>query len=297
MKVLISGARGLIGSALTTRLERSGHASTGLSRSPRADEIGWDPNEGGLDTAALEGFDAIVHLAGESIAAGRWTAAKKTAIQESRVRGTSLLAQALAGLQRRPTTFVVASAIGYYGNRPGEVLDESSPSGDGFLAEVCRLWEDAAAPAREAGIRTVHTRFGIILSAVGGALQPLLTVTRLGLGGPIGSGRQMWSWIALEDVAGALEHALRSDALAGPVNIVAPNAIPQREFAAILGRVLHRPAFMPLPAVAARLVLGQMADELLMPDQHVRPTRLEATGYDFSFTDLEPALRAITASG
>ncbi|HLY66498.1 MAG TPA: TIGR01777 family oxidoreductase, partial [Chloroflexota bacterium] len=289
----VSGVHGLIGTALTAKLHADGHSVIGLTRSPKAGEIGWDPQAGRLDPGQLEGFDAVVHLAGESIASGRWTAAKKARILESRVSGTSLLAITLAKLQRRPNTFLVASAIGYYGPRPGEQLDEDSASGTGFLAEVCRQWEASAATAREAGIRTIHSRFGMVLSPKGGALKPLLTVAKLGLGGPIGDGRQMWSWIALEDVAGALAHALLADSLAGPMNVVAPNPVPQREFAAILGRVLRRPAFMPLPAFAARLILGHMADELLLPSQHVRPARLLASGYPFTFTELEPALRAM----
>lgn len=293
MKILISGASGLIGSALAAKLRAAGHTVIGLSRSPKEGEIGWSPDTGQLDTSQLEGFDAVVHLAGESIASGRWKAAKKAEILESRVQGTQLLSETLAKLQHRPGTFIVASAIGYYGHRPGQQLDESSISGGGFLAEVCRQWEASAGAARDAGIRTFHSRFGIVLSPNGGALKPLLTIARLGLNGPIGDGRQMWSWIALEDVAGALVHILVTDSLAGPVNVVAPNPVSQREFAATLGHVLRRPSFMPLPAFAARLVLGQMADDLLLPDQNVRPARLLESGYPFAFIDLETALRSM----
>ncbi|MFI5267204.1 MAG: TIGR01777 family oxidoreductase [Chloroflexota bacterium] len=285
MNVLISGAHGLIGRALTAKLQAGGHAATALSRSPRPDEISWD-----FDGAQLEAFDAVVHLAGESIASGRWTAAKKAAILESRVSLTTKLSEALAMLERPPRTLIVASAIGFYGDRPGEVLDEGSSSGDGFLAEVCRQWEAAAEPARAAGIRVAHSRFGIVLSPHGGALKPLLAVFKLGLGGPIGSGRQMWSWIALEDVASALVHVLVTDNIAGPINFTAPSPLPERDFATVLGRVLRRPAFTPLPAFAARLVLGEMANELLLSDQNVRPTRLLDSGYSFAFTDLEAAL-------
>jgi len=285
--VLISGAHGLVGSALSAKLESGGPSVTALSRSPSAGEIGWD-----FDRSQLEPFDAVVHLAGESIASGRWNPAKKAAILETRVRTTTQLAQALAELPHPPRTLVVASAIGFYGDRPGAVLDESSSAGEGFLADVCRAWEAAAEPARAAGIRVAHTRFGIVLSPKGGALKPLLTVFKLGLGGPIGSGRQMWSWIALEDVAAALVHVLDTDNLAGPVNFVAPNPLPERDFAAVLGRVLRRPAFMPLPAFAARLVLGEMADELLLPDQNVRSC-LADSGYSFAFTQLEAALRSM----
>lgn len=293
MNVLISGASGLMGSALSARLRAQGHIVTGLSRSPDAGEIGWDPQAGRLDPAEMEGFDAVVHLAGESIASGRWTSTKKAKILDSRVRGTTLLAETLAKLQRKPSTLVVASAVGYYGHRPGDDLTEDSAAGAGFLAGVCRQWESAADAARNAGIRTLHSRFGMVLSSKGGALAPLLTVTKLGLGGPVGNGRQLWSWVALEDVAGALAHMLSTDSLSGPVNVVAPNPIQQRRFAATLGRVLRRPAFMPLPAFAARLVLGQMADELLLPSQDVRPAKLLASDYTFAFTDLEPALRSM----
>ncbi|HEX6510840.1 MAG TPA: TIGR01777 family oxidoreductase [Chloroflexota bacterium] len=293
MRVLISGGHGLIGSALTAKLQSAGHEAIALTRSPRTGEVGWDPRDGQLDRSQLQSFDAVVHLAGESIASGRWTAAKKSEILRSRVQGTSLLADALASVEPRPRMLVVASAIGYYGHRPGEALDESSPSGDGFLAEVCRQWEAAAGPARDAGMRVVHTRFGIVLSPKGGALKPLIGVTEAGLGGPVGSGRQMWSWIALEDVAGALAHALATDSLSGPINVVCPNPLQQRDFATVLGRVLGRPAFMPLPAAAARLILGEMASELLLPDQHVRPIKLLDSGYQFAFTELETALRAM----
>jgi uncharacterized protein len=293
MNVLVTGATGLIGSALTAKLQSAGHSVTALSRSPKPGQIGWNPGTGELNLATLEDFDAAVHLAGESIAGGRWTAARKALILDSRVRGTNLLARSLAKLERPPRVLVAASAVGYYGHRPGEVLDEASPSGEGFLAEVCRQWEAAADPARAAGIRTAHTRFGIVLSPHGGALKPLLTTGRLGLGGPIGDGRQVWSWVALEDVAGALVHALQTDTIDGPVNVVNPNALPQREFAKVLGRVLHRPSFMPLPAFAAHLILGQMADELLLASQHVRPGRLLDSGYHFAQTELATALRSM----
>jgi uncharacterized protein (TIGR01777 family) len=293
MDVLISGVTGLVGGALTRELMAAGHRVTGLSRARGTGNIHWNPETGELEATQLEGFDAVVHLAGESIASGRWTAAKKANILESRVRGTRLLADALAKLQRRPRVFVIASAIGYYGHRPGEELNEASASGEGFLAEVCRQWEAAADTSREAGIRTIHTRFGMVLSPEGGALQPLLLTARLGLAGPIGDGRQIWSWVALDDVAGALVHVLTSPDLEGAVNVVAPKPVPQREFAAVFGRVLKRPAFMPLPAFAARLVLGEMADELLLPSQDVRPAKLAASGYRFRFPELEPALHAI----
>jgi uncharacterized protein (TIGR01777 family) len=288
MNLLVSGHRGLIGSALSDRLRGAGHSVIGLSRTPKAGELGWN-----FEAQELARFDAIVHLGGESIAGGRWTGAKKAELLSSRVDTTAQLAQGIASLTHRPNVFVVASAIGFYGHRPGEVLGEESASGGGFLAEVCRQWEAAAEPARSAGVRTVHTRFGVVLSPRGGALQKLLLPSRLGLGGPIGDGRQMWSWVALDDVAGAILHALTSESLSGPINVVAPNPVSQSEFARVLGRVLRRPAIMPLPAPAARLILGQMAEEMLLASQNVRPAKLLDSSYAFAFTELEPALRAM----
>jgi uncharacterized protein len=299
MRVLISGASGMIGGALSARLRADGHFVVALSRRPGPGDIGWNPAAGegphlaSSSAVGEECFDAVVHLAGESIASGRWTAAKKARILDSRVRGTRLLTEALASSRQPPRTLLAASAIGFYGDRPGETLDESSASGGGFLAEVCRQWEAAAEPARAAGVRVVHTRFGMVLSADGGALKPLLTVFRLGLGGPIGSGRQTWSWIALDDVAAALAHLLTAEDVAGPVNVAAPNPLPQRDFAACLGRQLGRPAFLPLPAFGARLALGQMAGELLLPDQRVRPARLLDSGFTFAHPDLPEALRSL----
>ena len=302
MRVLISGASGLIGSALRARLTASGHDVAALSRRPGPGDVGWNPATGqgphlASPTAVGEelAFDAVVHLAGESIASGRWTPAKKARILDSRLRGTRLLAEALASMRQPPRTLLSASASGFYGDRPGEVLDESSPSGSGFLADVCRQWEAAAEPARAAGLRVVHPRFGMVLSPNGGALEPLLTVFRLGLGGPIGNGRQVWSWIALDDVAAALAHLLAAEDVAGPVNVAAPNPLPQREFAACLGRELRRPAVLPLPAFAARLVLGEMAGELLLPDQRVRPARLIDSGFTFALPDLPEALHSLLA--
>lgn len=293
MRVLITGVRGLIGRALEARLTSAGHSVTGLSRSPGRGDIGWDVNAGQMEAGRLEGFDAVVHLAGESIAAGRWTATKKAAIMDTRVRGTRLLATTLAGLDRPPRILIGASAIGWYGHRPGETLDEGSATGTGFLAEVCRQWEAAAEPARAAGIRVLHARFGVVLSPHGGALKPLLKIARLGLAGPVGSGRQIWSWIALEDVANGVAHLMGTEDVTGPVNFTAPNPVSQGEFASTLGRVLGRPAFMPLPAFAARIVLGEMANELLLPDQHVVPSKLNDSGYVFAQPNLEQALRTL----
>ena len=233
MNILITGASGLIGSALTGKLAGAGHEVTRLGRSSRAAgprQMRWDPAAGELDAGALEGFDAVVHLAGENIASGRWTAAKRERIRSSRVEGTRLLAHSLARLSRRPEVLVSASAIGYYGNRGDEPLDEQSPPGSGFLADVCRQWEAAAEPAREAGIRVVHPRIGLVLSVSGGALAKMLPVFRLGLGGPIGSGRQYVSWITLDDLVEVIRHVTVAESYQGPVNAVAPQPVTNREF-------------------------------------------------------------------
>jgi uncharacterized protein (TIGR01777 family) len=293
MKIAITGCNGLIGRALAAFLSTGGHDVVRVVRKQgRAadDEIRWDPAAGRLDASALEGIDAVVHLAGESIAS-RWTAAKKAAIRNSRVDGTRLLAGKLAELSRPPKTLVCASAIGYYGDRGSTVLEEDAAPGGGFLAEVCREWEAAADPARQAGIRVAHPRFGVVLSPAGGALATLLTPFRLGLGGVVGSGDQYMSWIALDDVVGALHHTLMTAELAGAVNVAAPHPVTNREFTRTLGEVLSRPTILPLPAFAARLALGEMADELLLSSTRVAPARLAATGYEFRFPELENALR------
>jgi uncharacterized protein (TIGR01777 family) len=294
LEILVTGASGLVGSALVAFLTTGGHRVVRLVRgTPSAGEaaVRWDPAAGTIDTAALEGLDAAVHLAGESIAGGRWSEARKARIRESRTRGTRLLAGALARLARPPRVLVSASAVGYYGDRGAETLDETSAPGRGFLAEVCRAWEAATAPAAERGVRVVHLRTGVVLSAAGGALARMLPPFRLGAGGPLGSGEQYVSWIALDDLLGVVLHALRTDALAGAVNAVAPQPVTNAVFSATLGRVLRRPAAIPLPAVAARLAFGEMADELLLAGARVEPARLRATGYRFRQADLEDALR------
>lgn len=294
MNVLVTGSSGLVGSALVRQLKDDGHTVTRLVRSKRLAgeaQILWDPQAGTIDSASLEGLDAVVHLAGESIAAGRWTAAQKARILESRVKGTSLLTEALAGLRERPKVLVSASAVGYYGDGGEEALREDSASGSGFLAEVCRQWEAAALPAAQAGIRVVHPRSGVILSRAGGALPRLLLPFRFGLGGRLGSGQQFMSWIALDDAVGAICHALTHDDLQGPVNAASPTPVRNHEFTRTLARVLRRPTVFPLPAFAARLAFGQMADELLLTSQRVEPARLLASGYRFAFPDLEGALR------
>lgn len=298
MKVAVTGATGLIGSALVPFLRSGGHEAVVLRRAPAGRDAAdgdpsWDPDTGALSAGALDGVDAVVHLAGENIAGGRWTAARKARIRDSRVDGTRRLAQALAALPRPPRTLVAASAVGFYGDRGDENLDESSAPGGGFLPEVCQAWEDAAAPAGEAGLRVVHLRIGIVLTPAGGALAQMLFPFRMGVGGVIGSGRQYMSWVALDDVLGGVLHALCTDGLTGPVNMVAPNPVSNAEFTKTLGRVLRRPTILPLPAFGARLAFGEMADALLLASSRVHPARLRDGGFSFGYPNLEDALRHV----
>jgi len=292
MRILISGARGLLGSALGTRLRAQGATLSALTRRPCGEhDIGWDPERGSIEASDLDGFDAVVHLAGENIAGGRWTARRKQRIEHSRVAGTALLARTLAAQPTPPAILVCASAIGWYGDRDDVLLDETSAPGDGFLAQVCRAWEQAADAARARGIRVVHLRFGAILAREGGLLARLLPPFRLGLGGVVGSGRQWLSWIALADAVGAICHTLATPGLAGAINAVAPGAVQNRSFTRTLGRLLRRPTIIPLPAPLARLALGELADALLLASTRVRPARLQASGYAFAWPELAPALR------
>jgi uncharacterized protein (TIGR01777 family) len=304
-RVLISGASGLLGSPISAslsgsheivRLVRGGAGSLPLrehsdrrvlARANR--EIPWEPGKA-LDPALVEGFDSVIHLAGESIV-GRWTADKKARIRDSRVRGTATLAEALARTTVKPRTLLSASAIGYYGDRGDEILREESPVGTGFLAETSRAWEAATEPAMQAGIRVVHLRTGVVLSQHGGALDKMLLPFKLGAGGRVGSGRQWWSWIHIADIVGAVTHILRSDSLRGPVNLVAPDPATNTEFTRTLAQVLHRPAFLPMPAFVARLALGEMADAALLASQRVEPAKLAASGYAFQFPELRRALQ------
>jgi uncharacterized protein (TIGR01777 family) len=294
MKVLISGSTGLIGSALIPYLESKGITGTRLSR--RGPDIAWNPETGKLETSALEGFDAVVHLAGENIASGRWTAEQKQRIRDSRVKGTRLLAESLARLQDPPKSLICASAVGYYGNRGDEVLREDSLSGSGFLAETCREWEAAAGAAAAKGIRVVHLRFGVVLSARGGALAKMLMPFKLGVGGKIGSGHQYMSWVALDDAVSIIHHALITPTLQGPVNAVAPDAPTNATYTQTLGRVLARPTVLPMPAFAAKLAFGEMADELLLASQRVEPRALHKSGYAFRYPNLEGALRHVLSN-
>ncbi len=292
LTVAISGASGLLGSALRPFLTTGGHTVRRLVRGEAGaeDAIPWRPTEGEIDAGGLAGVDAVVHLAGESIAQ-RWTDARKRRILESRVRGTATLAKALAGMPRPPRVLVCASAVGYYGDTGDLEVDETAERGRGFLADVCEAWEAAAGPARDAGVRVVHLRFGVVLSPRGGALAKLLPVFKVGLGGPVGRGDQYFPWVALDDAVGAVHHALVTPDLEGPVNVVGPEQVTSRGFAKTLGEVLSRPAVLPAPAFALKLAMGQMAEEALLAGQRVRPARLRATDYTFRHPTLEDALR------
>jgi uncharacterized protein (TIGR01777 family) len=292
MRVLMSGASGLLGSAIAQALEAKGVLVGRLVRGgapSSAAHIRWEP---GKPLDLIPGFEAVIHLAGESVV-GRWTAAKKARIRDSRVLGTRTLAEAITRVEPKPRVFLAASAIGYYGDRGDEILREESAFGTGFLAEVCREWEAAAEPAVQAGVRVVHLRIGVVLSKQGGALGKMLLPFRLGLGGKLGSGRQWMSWIHVDDIVGAVQHALSNDAVRGPVNLVAPNPMTNAEFTAVLGKVLSRPAILPAPAFALRLALGEMADGALLASARVEPARLVASGYVFRFRELQAALENI----
>jgi len=295
MRVAITGSTGLIGAALIRALTADGHAVLRLvRRAPRAGEAeaAWNPSAGTIDRAAIEGTDAVVHLAGENIASGRWTEKKKRAILESRTVGTRLLAELLASLDRKPRVLVSVSGINYYGDRGNEILTEESAAGTGFLARVCIEWERAADPAREAGIRVVHPRLGLVLSSEGGALPKMLPIFRLGLGGRIGNGRQYMSAISIEDLVRAIAHLIDDDRLAGPVNLVMPSPLTNADFAAMLGRVLRRPAVLPVPSVVVSILFGEMGRETLLGSLRVVPAKLERAGFRFLHAGLESALRA-----
>jgi len=292
-KVLVSGSSGLVGSALVPALTRGGYEVTHLVRSGPSGEgrLVWDPARG-IGSEFVSGFDAVVHLAGEPIV-GRWTEAKKRRIVESRVLPTKHLAEALARSSQPPRVLICASAIGYYGDRGDEVLREASGPGQLLTSQMCQQWEAATEAAAIAGIRTVNLRTGIVLSASGGALKKMLPPFRLGIGGNMGNGRQWMSWVDLQDVVGAILHTLKTDSLQGPVNVTAPNPVTNATFTKTLASVLSRPAIFPMPAFAARLVFGQMADELLLASQRVEPAKLLASGYVFQRQDLRGSLQAI----
>ena len=292
LTVAMTGASGLIGRTLTAYLEAAGHRVRQVVRgTPQGDQIGWRPDSGAIDQAAFEGLDAVIHLAGENVAARRWTTRQMTKIRESRTAGTRLLAETLAGLERPPRILVSASAIGYYGDRGSEEINEDTGPGEGFLADVAEEWERSTDPAADGGIRTVLTRFGVVLSPSGGALAKMLPPFRAGLGGRLGSGRQWMSWISLDDVLGGLESVLFDENLSGPVNLVGPAPVTNADFTRALAGVLCRPALLPVPSVVLRATLGLMADDLLLASTRVVPQRLRESGYVFRHPSLEAALR------
>jgi uncharacterized protein len=296
VKVLISGSTGLIGSALVEALHAEDEEPVRLVRSTRGHEepeVAWTPSEGRIDKAGLEGLDAVVHLAGENIHAGRWTPRRRAALYDSRVKGTRLLAESLAALEKPPAVLIAASAIGWYGNRGDERLDEESPPGDNFLAEICRDWEAATAPAEEQGIRTVHLRIGLVLSTEGGGLAKMLPPFRMGLGGRLGDGSQWISWITRADLIAAILFCLRNENMRGPVNALTPNPVTNRQLTADLSAVLSRPAFMHVPACMVRLLFGEMGRELLLASVRAQPRRLEQAGFQFHHPELRSALQCL----
>ena len=300
MKVIVTGSGGLVGRALVRSLLADGHSVTRLVRgvaqlfrAPGTASVDWNPEKGTIDAGALEGHDAAVHLAGEPIAEGRWDDEKKRRILESRVKGTRLIAETLAGLNEKPRVLVSASATGFYGDRGEEVLREESASGENFVSEICREWEKSTLAASQAGIRVVHLRIGVVFSGEGGALPRMLTPFKLGVGGRLGSGRQYMSWITLEDLVRVIRRAVEDETLRGPVNAVAPGAVTNEEFTKTLGRVLGRPTIFAVPAFAARLAFGEVADELLLASARVEPARLKEAGFDFKHAEVEGALRSV----
>jgi uncharacterized protein (TIGR01777 family) len=291
MTILITGASGFLGTALTALLKSKGHEVRRMGRS--SGDVKWNPEAGSIEAAKMEGFDAVVHLAGENIAGKRWSEEQKRKIRDSRVKGTRLLAETLAGLQRPPKVLVSASAIGFYGNRGDEALTEDSKPGTDFLSNVCKEWEEAAEPAARKGIRVVFIRTGIVLSKDGGAIAKMLMPFKMGVGGKIGDGRQYMSWIALSDECRVILHAIETESIKGPVNSVAPNPVRNAEFTKAMGAALHRPTIFPMPAFAARIALGEMADALLLSSAKVLPKRLMQSGFKFDHTDIHETLKSI----
>jgi len=294
LRIAVSGSSGLVGTAFVRFMESDGHEILRLVRRaavPARPQLRWDPETGAIDRDGLEGLDAVVHLAGENIASGRWTASRKARLTESRVAGTTLLTETLAGLSRTPPVLVSASAIGFYGDRGDEPLDENSAAGRGFLPQLATAWEASTEPAERAGIRVVKLRIGVVLSPKGGALAKMLPPFRLGLGGRLGGGRQIMSWIALADLVRAMRFAIVTPALSGAVNATAPGPVSNAEFTRTLARVLRRPAVFPIPAFVLRALFGELADEVLLAGMKVLPRRLEEAGFPFEHRELEEALR------
>jgi uncharacterized protein (TIGR01777 family) len=294
MKIALSGSHGFIGSNLKDFLKNQGHEVYPLVRTQaQQDEIYWNPDEKVIESEKLEGLDAVIHLAGENIFQGRWTEENKEKIRSSRAQGTTFLSETLMSLQHPPRTFLHASAIGYYGDRGPDTLTEVSLPGGGFLADVCRGWEDATAPIKNHGIRIVTMRFGVVMSPKGGILKEMLFPFKMCLGGVIGSGRQYMSWIALEDLMSAIQFALEQREMKGPLNFTAPNPVTNREFTKTLGAILNRPTILPLPSFLARLFFGEMADELMLSSTRAVPKRLLQAGFTFKYPMLEDALEAM----
>ncbi|SEN55127.1 TIGR01777 family oxidoreductase [Lihuaxuella thermophila] len=297
MRIAMTGATGLVGTELAEKLSANGHQITNVTRGQKGEKgfdpvVRWNPERDEIDPEGLEGHEVVIHLAGENIASGRWTERKKKRILSSRVEGTALLCQTLARLKQRPKVLLSASAIGYYGLHPADVdLDETSPAGDDFLARVCVEWEKATQVAKEAGIRVVNMRFGMILSRKGGAMAKMLPAFRLGAGGKIGDGKQIISWVALDEIPPIIEHLMKEESISGPVNVVSPRPVSNEMFTSLLGEVLHRPAFIPLPARVARMLFGEMADALLLGGSRVLPRRLLDSGYRFAYADLKETLQ------
>lgn len=293
MKIAITGSSGLVGSNLVQYFTKQGHTVTRILRSNNhsTDAISWNPEENQIDSSSLEGTDIIIHLAGESIGEGRWTKEKKLRILNSRIQGTRLISQSIANLKKQPKALLCASAIGIYGDRaPLETIDEESSHGTGFLCNVVKEWESSTEDAQSAGIRVIHMRFGVILASKGGALAKMLVPFRLGLGGRIGRGNQMMSWIANDEIPAIIDHLIKNKSITGPVNIVSPNPVSNQEFTHELGKTLHRPAFFPLPKLMVQLLFGEMGEALLLEGSKVIPKKLQENGYSFVYPTLDKAL-------
>jgi uncharacterized protein (TIGR01777 family) len=294
MRILVSGSSGFIGSALVPFLTKAGHSAARLVRRKQSEnDVFWDPDSGALESRSLDRFDAVIHLGGVNIASRRWTTSFKRAIWDSRIRSTELLVNRISASPRPPQVFVCMSAVGYYGDRGNEILTESSPPGNDFMAQLCVAWEKATRPLVAKGVRVVNLRTGLVLSTGGGALKRILLPFKLGLGGRLGSGNQYWSWIALDDFLAGVQFVLTNQSASGPVNMVAPNPVTNREFVRALGEALHRPAIVPLPAPVLRFVFGEMGDSLFLTGQRVTPDVLNRLGFRHKYPDLGDALVAV----